>query len=253
MTEYTTILRNVAFGAAMIALAGCSAGARRPGPSAANTAARATIHSQQSGAMPGGQRGHGAQRPGGNSRGLRAGSPWPMFRQNPLHTGRGLASGAKGVKKWAFKTGSTMFSAPAIGPDGTIYVGSHDDYLYAINRDGTKKWAFQTSSAVSSSPAIGADGTIYVGSRDSYLYAINPDGTKKWGFKTGNEAFSSPAIGADGMIYVGSKDYHLYAINPGGTRKWAFKTGGGVDSSPAIGADGTIYVGSQDGNLYAIK
>ena len=35
---------------------------------------------------------------------------------------------------------------------------------------------------VYSSPAIGADGTIYVGSGGGKLYAINPDGTLKWAF-----------------------------------------------------------------------
>ena len=76
-----------------------------------------------------------------------------------------------------------------------------------------------------SSPAIGADGTIYVGSGDDNLYAVNPDGTQKWAFPTGNYIESSPAIGADGTIYVGSDDDNLYAINPDGTQKWAFATG----------------------------
>ena len=60
-----------------------------------------------------------------------------------------------------------------------------DDNLYAINPDGTQKWAFSTGSYITSSPAIGADGTIYVGSDDDNLYAINPDGTQKWAFPTG--------------------------------------------------------------------
>ena len=83
-----------------------------------------------------------------------------------------------------------------------------------------KKWSFQTGRDVDSSPAIGSDGTIYVGSDDSYLYAINPDGSRKWRFKTGSYVVSSPAIGSDGTIYVGSYDYYLYAINPDGSRKW---------------------------------
>ena len=91
-------------------------------------------------------------------------------------------SKAKITMKWAFKTGGAVFSTPAIGSDGTIYVGSYDDNLYAINPDGSKKWAFKTADRVSSSPAIGTDGTIYVGSWDENLYAINPDGSKKWAF-----------------------------------------------------------------------
>ena len=156
-------------------------------------------------------------------------------------------------KKWAFKTGDGVDSSPAIGTDGTIYVGSWDKNLYAINPDGSKKWTFKTRGTLVSSPAIGSDGTIYFGSWDKNLYAINPDGSKKWAFKTGNWVTSPPAIGSDGTIYVGSKDKNLYAISPDGLKKWAFKTGDRVVSSPAIGNDGTIYVGSRDKNLYAIS
>ena len=54
----------------------------------------------------------------------------------------------------------------------------------AHGQDGTQKWAFQGRGDVQSSPAIGADGTLYVGSGEdedgsngNNLYAINPDGT----------------------------------------------------------------------------
>jgi hypothetical protein len=71
-----------------------------------------------------------------------------------------------------------------------------------------------TKGPVSSSPAIGSDGTVYVGSSDKYLYAINPNGSQKWRFLTGDAVHSSPAIGTDGTIYVGSDDGYLYAISP---------------------------------------
>jgi hypothetical protein len=54
-------------------------------------------------------------------------------------------------------------------------VGSDDGKLFAINPDGTEKWTFSTGDTVRSSPAIGFDGTIYVGSYDGRLYAIYGD------------------------------------------------------------------------------
>ncbi|MBM4462719.1 MAG: PQQ-like beta-propeller repeat protein [Chloroflexi bacterium] len=158
-----------------------------------------------------------------------------------------------GTLKWSFTTGGVVDSSPAVAADGTIYVGSNDNKLYAINPDGTEKWSFDTGGAVGSSPAIGGDRTIYVGSKDNKLYAVNRDGTEKWSFDTGGAVGSSPAVAADDTIYVGSKDNKLYAVNPDGTEKWSFSTGGAVDSSPAIGADGTIYVGSSDNRLYAVN
>ena len=40
---------------------------------------------------------------------------------------------------------------------------------------GDKLWEFETGSYVNSSPAIGSDGTVYVGSEDKKLYAIKTD------------------------------------------------------------------------------
>ncbi len=75
--------------------------------------------------------------------------------------------------KWEFLTdGCCVRSSPAIDSDGTIYIGSGDDKLYAINPDGTKKWEFLTGDPVWSPPSIGSDGTIYVGSDDGKLYAL---------------------------------------------------------------------------------
>jgi len=158
-----------------------------------------------------------------------------------------------GTLKWRYETGNMIESSPAISEDGTIYVGSYDDYLYAINPDGTLKWRYQTGNNVESSPAIGSDGTVYVGSWDHYLYAVNPDGTLKWRYQTESLIRPSPAIGGDGTVYVGSwKD--LYAINSDGTLKWRYQTGEyAIESSPAIGSDGTVYVGSWDHYLFAVN
>jgi hypothetical protein len=46
---------------------------------------------------------------------------------------------------WEFKTGNGVNSSPAIGSDGTVYVGSIDHKLYAINgKSGVKLWEFET-------------------------------------------------------------------------------------------------------------
>src|SRR5262245_57941434 len=86
---------------------------------------------------------------------------------------------------WSFPTGGAIFSSPALGPDGTIYVGSDDKKLYAVNPDGTVKWSFTTGAAVKSSPLVNADGSvIYVGSNDDKLYAVNSDdGTANWVYR----------------------------------------------------------------------
>ena len=106
----------------------------------------------------------------------------------------GYCRGGPGSEKWAWSTpNGFVTSSPAIGADGTIYVGSDDGNVYALVTNPNPvlgvyaKWVFSTlpislftSGEVTSSPAIGADGTIYVGSQGGLFYALNPDGTLKW-------------------------------------------------------------------------
>lgn len=142
-----------------------------------------------------------------------------------------------------------VISSPAIGADNTFYVSSGRE-LYAINPDGSQKWRFLTGRDIDSSPAIAADGTIYVAA--GLVYAINADGTEKWELVVAG-AVGTPAIGADCTIYVGSSGGYLYAINPDGTIKWRFLTQSGIHSGITVGADGLIYFGSADKNLYAVN
>ncbi len=146
-----------------------------------------------------------------------------MFHHDAQHSGRSSFSGPSApALKWTFATGNCLDSSPAVGADGTIYVGSEDNNLYALNpADGSLKWNYPTRGAIYSSPAIGADGTIYVGSEDGKLYALNPDGSFKWSYSANGGVGTSPAIGTDGTIYFGSDDWNLYALNPAnGSLKW---------------------------------
>lgn len=210
----------------------------------------------------------------GNVRAQLDNSPWQMFRGDPRHTGRSPydTSHVDGMVKWSFETGAGIESSPAIGSDGTIYIGSHDSKLYAINPDGTEKWHFIAGDPVYnevwdvwkgilSSPAIGSDGAIYITSLSDKLYAVNPDGTEKWSvpIDVTVDSWSSPTIGLDGTIYVGSSrgstgPGKVYAINPDGTEKWQFQAESDVFPSPTIGTDGTIYIGcGSSGPLYALN
>jgi outer membrane protein assembly factor BamB len=168
----------------------------------------------------------------------------------------GMAGAVRGgeaapTNRWSIATGPTD-SSPAVGDDGTIYLGTFNQALLAVDPKGTLRWQFKTSCDIKSSPAIGQDGTIYFGCRDRKCYAVSPGGEKKWEYATGAWVDSSPAVGRDGTIYFGSWDRHFYALNPDGSLKWKFQTGGIIDSSPAVGLDGTVYFGSHDNKLYAL-
>ncbi|MGD0074413.1 MAG: PQQ-binding-like beta-propeller repeat protein, partial [Candidatus Binataceae bacterium] len=135
-------------------------------------------------------------------------SSWPIYHHDLSHTGLSPFNTANnsGSLRWKFTAGNAVESSPTIGSDGTIYFGSDDGNLYAVDPYGNLKWNFttQNSSIVRTAPVIGADGTIYFGVEGgrSYggIYALNPDGSEKWFSLVEFDVDSSPAIGSDGSI-----------------------------------------------------
>ena len=119
--------------------------------------------------------------------------------------------------------------------------------------DGTLKWKYHTDDSVQSAPTIDGD-TLYVGSDDDNVYAINiNDGSLKWKFTTGDDIKSSPAIW-DSKVYVGSDDSQVYALDAqNGAEVWEYNAGSSVSSSPSLDQrQSTLYVGTEDGDLLAL-
>ncbi len=199
------------------------------------------------------------------------------IRSHPIVTGRNMiyfgnddggffaVDGNQRNIEWNFsvprEVGSRkdIVTSPAIAEDGTIYFGSLNNYVYAMDSDGELKWDFQMNDQVWSSPSIADDGTIYVGDLTG-LMAINPTGTERWYFQVEDDqgrlygVAGSAAIDEDGTIYFGAQDNRTYALYPDGSFKWDLWSDAIFQSSsPAIGADGTIYIGSYDTVFYAIN
>jgi outer membrane protein assembly factor BamB len=107
-------------------------------------------------------------------------------------------------------------------------------------------------------PVIGADGTIYLGTPDRMFYAINPDGTRRWALPTGTAGHSTATLASDGMIYFSTWDMEVFAITAQGEVKGKFTgsgpaVGGLFSSVPTLTAGAILYVGSGNGHLYAFQ
>ncbi len=52
-----------------------------------------------------------------------ADSPWPMFHHDVRHMGRSPYAGPNtATLSWSYVTGDYVFSSPAVGSDGALYV-----------------------------------------------------------------------------------------------------------------------------------
>ncbi len=172
-----------------------------------------------------------------------------------------------GTIKWNFVTAKNVESSPSLGPDGTIYFGSYDGNLYAINPDGSKKYQFpmgtigRSSFLVTSQPYT----TIIGGGYGGIIYGFDPNGLiPKWSYDLGYPLYGSPVLGGS-TIYLApfsmkwGKYYPGQVIAlfvPDGTFRWQFQTVGQTISSGAVGQDGTIYMGVYSNDpegFYAIN
>ncbi len=130
----------------------------------------------------------------------------------------------------------------------TVYVGSTDNYLYAIDAaSGALRWKAATTGAVNSSPTV-AGGTVYVGSDDSYFYAFDAaTGQLRWKVYTYGAVDGNPTA-AGGMVYLNilgatPNGNTLAAFDTAtGTQQWsATLTGSYTSQSPTI-VNGTVYI-----------
>lgn len=72
---------------------------------------------------------------------------------------------------WRFETEGFVRGAASIAED-TVYFGSHDHHMYAVDRHtGEMRWRYETDAGIASTPAI-VDGRLYFGSIDGHLYVL---------------------------------------------------------------------------------
>jgi outer membrane protein assembly factor BamB len=158
-----------------------------------------------------------------------------------------------------------LYTTPVAAPNGSIYVGSSEGILYAIDPSGatgTIKWQFNAGFRFQSSPIIDEFGTLYFGA-GTRLYAMNDVGYQgylKWfqPFEASGNILSSPALDASGTLYFGTDhdDGYVYAVNSTtGLAKWAAPTATNqpIFSSPTTDSSNNVIIGNgsdHGGNLY---
>ena len=66
-----------------------------------------------------------------------------------------------------------MFSSPAVANKMLFVGSNDMNVYALDQDTGAQVWNFTTKDAVYGSPAVGPDGTVYIGSWDYYVYALN--------------------------------------------------------------------------------
>jgi hypothetical protein len=185
-------------------------------------------------------------------------------------------------RRWVFAMEQTIVQSPAIGSDGTIYIGTGmhwtgpaSDGLYAIQPGGTLKWKRNLGRPVHSSVALDAEDNLYFlagnaandDSMDAVILSYDSSGNLRWTSEPIGWLYPipftgfTPAIAADGTIYACGR-FSLFALDPDGKTKWKYdfplvdnstsseekQPAGSQRSAPTLVKDGTIYVNTAIGS-----
>jgi outer membrane protein assembly factor BamB len=168
--------------------------------------------------------------------------------------------------------------------DGTLFVGSREGRLVAINlADESRQWSEHLkasgqaggffgcaptyggscTSCGTEAPGVAIYGTpavsgelVYVGGYNGKVYAFAlPALSKRWVYPL--EDNLEPIVGglvvAGGGVYFGDSDGTIRALDAAtGDKLWEFKTGDKIWATPAVSGD-TLLIGSFDKKLYALN
>jgi hypothetical protein len=75
--------------------------------------------------------------------------------------------------QWQYQSGGPIESSAAVGTGSpSVFFGSDDASIHALDIGGTQTWSRSVGTAVRSSPAIAADGSLWIGSDSGQVYRI---------------------------------------------------------------------------------
>lgn len=127
----------------------------------------------------------------------------------------------------------TLAGSPATYGD-TVYVGSFDGYLYAVDLNGRLKWKFQAQGRIWDPPAE-SNGLLYFGDLSGHVYALDAATGQPAGWpqaaKVDGGVRATPLV-HDDVIYVGTDRALVYALDRANGRP--------IWQSPFKGRDGEI-------------
>lgn len=175
----------------------------------------------------------------------------PMYRMDPTHQSVQPGPGPDGQPQlvWSAKAGGAINTSPILG-DGTLFFGSEDGYLHALDaRTGVDRWQVDLGAPGFDVPVFG-DGMVAVADRNGILHGLAAaTGAERWHQDPVNT--TAPVL-AGGTVYITGPDHRAHGFDlQTGVERWSWTAKADLSNALAISAD-TAYVSSHDGVLHAV-
>ncbi len=163
----------------------------------------------------------------------------------PTDTDRGLGL------RWRFRGGSPS-PGIALGPDGAVYVPTHEGHVHSLSADGSFRWSFNCH-APPTGAAVTPAGLLLVGTTAGMLHAILPGGTGLWAYRAPYPLLTPLAVDAAGTAYFGDRSQNVVAVSAYGGARWRAPLEGTITAGPVLLPDGKVVVGTDRAELLWIE
>lgn len=148
--------------------------------------------------------------------------------------------------EWRFDVGSRVLAAPAVAPNGTVYVGTGDGVVQAIAGTGVLRWSHMVEGAVAWAPVVGADGRIYVATAAKRLYSFGPGGLA-WQVRVPSHVQTELALMPPWGVVFGASGPSVWAYSARGAALWHTDLSGLLTAGPvAVGKHALVATGGGD-------
>jgi outer membrane protein assembly factor BamB len=154
----------------------------------------------------------------------------------------------EGAVEWRRATGGRVYGAPAVGADGSVFVGTDDHALLAFSSTGELRFRLRTDDEVDVPLLVRKDASVVFASGREVL-AVSSRGNVMFRFAADRKVFTAVAEDDAGTLFFGSQDKRVYALTQNGILKWKTALGADVDGAPVVDDDGSVFVGTDAGEL----
>jgi len=190
-----------------------------------------------------------------------------------------------------FALGAEVTGRPAYGPDGGVYVGAQNGFLYALDATLRLQWKRDLGAPIYGGVLLTPEGTLYVGTEGKVLWsfdrrgnllrkttldapiettpawsnrghiivtvgrevvALGPDGAIVFRARAWGKFLSNPIVDDEGGVYAGSQDGNFYAFGADGVERFRVHPGPAIDSDAVLGPEGSSFFADTQGRVHAI-
>lgn len=154
-----------------------------------------------------------------------------------------------GETEWIYRPGGRLRDGVVASPDGTIYIHSERQELFAVNPGGVGRWVIKMNAELALGPVTSPDGRLFLLLQDGRLLCVSRHGKILWKRNDVVDVSTDPVVDASGHIWIPFSDGQILGITPWGDELTALR-GPQRISVMSLDASGYLWAGGELGDVF---